>query len=136
MKVLTANGTIPTSVFVTMDSVGADNAVIVAVADAFPYGISGEGGKYAPLPNVTTTPPTHAEAGDPCKIHTPSGNDLQDSTVMLRIGASVTRGQRLMPTTAGVGIPATTGKYYGAIADESGSSGEVIRVTPLIGLQA
>lgn len=55
---------------------------------------------------------------------------------MLRIGDTVTRGQRLMPNDDGEGIPATTGKYYGAIADESGSDGNVIRVTPMIGLVA
>lgn len=134
-KVLTAAGTIPTSVFVTMDSVGEDFAVIKATANTFPYGISGQGGKQAPLPVVTTDPPTHAEDGDQCLVHMP-GFDPQDSTVMLRIGASVTRGQRLMPNADGEGIPATTGKYYGAIADQSGSDGEIIRVTPLIGLVA
>lgn len=136
MKVLTAVGTIPTAVFVTMDSVGADNAVKVAAANTFPYGISDQGGKFAPLPVVTTDPPTHAEAGDGCTIHTPSSGSAQDSTVMLRILATVTRGQRLMPSTDGKGIPATTGKYYGAMADESGVSGEMIRVTPLIGYEA
>ena len=134
MKVLTAAGTIPTSVFVTMDSVGEDNAVIKATANTFPYGISGQGGKYAPLPSVTTDPPTHAEDGDQCQIHMPSSGDPQDATVMLRIGDTVTRGQRLMPNADGEGIPVTTGKYYGAIADESGVDGEMIRVTPLIGL--
>ena len=134
-KVLTAAGEVPTSVFVTMDGVGQDFAVVKAGADAFPYGISGQGGKFAPLPSVTADPPVHAEAGDPCKIHMP-GFDPQDSTVMLRIGASVTRGQRLMPNSSGYGIPATTGKYYGAIADQSGASGDVILVTPAQGLVA
>jgi len=42
----------------------------------------------------------------------------------------------LMPDANGKGITATTGKYYGAIADESGAENEKIRVTPISGLLA
>jgi len=136
MKTLTADGTITTAVFVTMDSVSGDNMVKQAVADAFVYGISGEGSRQAPLPVVTDDPPVHAIDGEPCIVHSPSSGDPQSATVMLRIAGTVTRGQRLMPTTGGKGITATTGKYYGAIADESGVSGDMIRVTPAIGLMA
>lgn len=135
MKTLRAAGTIPTAVFVTQDSAG-DNSVLKAGVDTFPVGISGFGGKYAPIPSVTTDPPIHAEIGDPCQYHSPFSGDPQDSTAMLRIGATVTAGQRLMPNSDGEGIPATTGKYFGAIADVGGVDGNIITVTPASGLVA
>lgn len=130
-----AGGTIPTSVFVKVNP-SADREVVVADLNAVPYGISGEGGKYAPIPSVTTDPPTHAEAGDPCVVMNGHSGDRIESGVLLRLGGTVARGAFVMPNASGLGIAATTGKYYGAIAEESGVSGDVVTVTPVLGLMA
>lgn len=52
----------------------------------------------------------------------------------LRIGAAVSAGAPLMPTTGGLAITATTGKQYYAVAIDAGSnSGEVIEAVLQVG---
>jgi hypothetical protein len=133
MKTLTAEGTILTGVFVTMDSVTDDFTVKAAAANAMPYGISGFGSRQAPLPAVTDDPPIHAIAGEPCLVHG-VGGDVGETTVMIRLVGTVVAGDPLMPSTDGKAIKATTGKQFGAIADQGGASGDVIRCTPRFGL--
>ena len=134
-KVNKAAANIQPSVFITMDGVSADYTVKPAVTGDFPYGISGDYSKNAPIPNVSTT--NHAETGDPVASLTEHG-DCENSTMLLAITGTVTRGDRLMPdgTGNGTAIKCTAGMWYGAIAEESGVSGELIRVMPRTGIDS
>ncbi len=54
----------------------------------------------------------------------------------LIIGASVTRGAKLKSDANGAGVPTTTaGDIYGAKALQSGSSGDIINVDPVVATQ-
>ena len=86
-----AGGSIPTCIFVKA-STAADHTVLAAGANDMPYGISGEGSRQAPLPSVTDDPPIHAISGEPCVVHSPNAGDSQAQRVMIRCGATVTRG--------------------------------------------
>ncbi len=133
MKAFAAGGTIEPSRFVKRSS-AADFTVLQADLNAFPCGISAAWSEVAPLVGAATSAAT---AGGLVQVHqTGLSGDPHDSTVWLELGGTVTRGQHVMPDANGKGITATTGKYYGAIADESGVAGEFIRVTPVAGLLA
>lgn len=129
MKAFACGGTIEPARFVTRSS-AADFTVIQSVADAIPCGISQRFAEVAPLPGAATSAGT---SGGLIQVHQPGmSGDQRDSTVWLELGGTVTRGQLLMPNASGQGITATSGKYAGAIADESGVSGNFIRVTPVL----
>ena len=132
-KVNKAHSDIKPAVFLTMDGVSADYTVKPAVTGDYPYGISGDYSKNAPIPNVSTV--YHAETGDPVASLTEHG-DCENSTILLAITGTVTRGDRLMPDATGDGtaIKCTTGMWFGAIAEESGVAGELIRVMPRTGI--
>lgn len=132
MKSSICGGDINPSRFVK-HSTAADFTVLQADLNSNPVGISQAWAQTAPIPSASTLAGT---TGDQIQVHYPGSGDDNDSTVWLELGGTVTRGDRLMPDANGKGITATTGKYYGAIAEESGVSGEKIRVTPLIGLLA
>lgn len=132
MKSSICGGDIAPSRFVK-HSTAADFTVLQADLNSNPVGISQAWAQNAPIPSASTLAGT---TGDQIQVHYPSSGDDNDSTVWLELGGTVTRGDRLMPDANGKGITATTGKYYGAVAQESGVSGEKIRVTPLIGLLA
>lgn len=51
----------------------------------------------------------------------------------LILGASVTAGDLLGPNVNGYGIKVTSGNYYGAMALQSGVSGEIIQVLAVFG---
>lgn len=55
--------------------------------------------------------------------------DIERETYV-KLGASVTEFDFLMPTSDGTWIDATTGNYAGCIALQSGVSGDVIAVIP------
>ena len=111
-------------------STAADFTVLQADADAKPAGISQRWAEVAPTPGASTLAGT---TGGLIQVHQPGMSaDPHDSTVFLELGGSVTRGDNLMPDANGKGIAATSGKYVGAITDESGASGELIRVTPVL----
>lgn len=135
MRAFTCGGTINPSRFVKR-STAADFTILQADLNSFPDAISQNWGVDAPIPSVTDNPIPAGRAGDTIMCHHSHSGSPQDSTVWLLAGGTVTRGDRLMPDANGKGITATTGKYYGAIADESGVDGEYIKVTPLTGLMA
>lgn len=135
MRAFTCGGTINPSRFVKR-STAADFTVLQADLNAFPDGISQNWGVDAPIPSVTDDPIPAGRTGDKIMIHAGHSGHGDDTTVWLLAGGTVTRGDRLMPDADGKGITATTGKYYGAIADESGVAGEYIKVTPVVGLLA
>jgi hypothetical protein len=129
MKNFACGGDINPARFVTR-STAADFTVIQSVADAIPCGISQRWAEVAPLPGASTLAGT---TGGLIQVHQPGmSGDPHDSTVWLELGGTVTRGALLMPNASGQGITATSGKYAGAIADESGVSGNFIRVTPVL----
>jgi hypothetical protein len=133
MKTFACGGTIEPARFVKR-STAADFTVLQADANSFPCGISQAWAQDAPIPGAATAA---GKSGDQIQVHQPGmSGEGQDSTVWLVCGASVTRGSLLMPDADGKGITCTTGKYYGALADESGASGEKIRVTPISGILA
>ena len=67
-------------------------------------------------------------AEDPASINTAIGISHQGQ-VKLTLGGNVTRGQKIKATTGGKGIYADTNKdEYGAVALESGVSGDIISV--------
>lgn len=123
-QMFTASGTIIVSRFV---AISGDHTVAAAGAGDVPIGISQAGGRYAPIPTVTDSPPNAAISGEHLQVHMPGA-----AGVLLELGGTVTAGQKLKPSTAGVGIPvAGTDKLeedYGAIALRGGASGEKIPV--------
>jgi hypothetical protein len=126
---LVAGGTINPCRFVKM-STAADDRCLEADANEDVIGVSYEGGKYAPLSDLVTTNP-HAIAGDPVGLY---GDGDQ---CLLELGADAVRGNKLKSDADGKGVPiATTGttlQRYGAMALESGKSGEKIRVFVQLG---
>jgi hypothetical protein len=132
MKSFVCGGNIAPSRFVK-HSTAADFTVLQADLNSHPMGIAQAWAQDAPIPGASTLA---GEAGDHIQVHQPGSGDDNDSTVWIELGATVTAGAYLMPDADGKGIAATTGKYYGARADEAGDSGEKIRVTPIIGLMA
>lgn len=132
MRSFTAGGDINPSRFV-MHSAAADFTVLQATADSNPVGISQEYAQDAPIPGASTLAAT---AGRHVNVYSPMSGDDNASTVYLELGGTVTRGARLMPDSSGRGITATTGKYFGAVALESGVTGELIKVAPTSGLLA
>lgn len=134
MKSFACGGTIEPARFVKR-STAADFTVLQADADAFPCGISQRWAEVAPLVGAASAAGT---SGGLIQVHQPGmSGEGHDSTVLLLVGSGgVTRGALLMPDADGKGITCTTGKYYGAIADESGAAGEYIRVTPISGILA
>jgi hypothetical protein len=122
-----AGGTILPARFVKADS--TDGQVVQADLNAYPVGISGQAAKDS-RDDVNNA--NHAESGDPCQVNDGTGNDT-DRSVMLELGATVSFGGQLMPDADGKGIAATTGKYYGAIAQADGVSGDLIPVRPVLG---
>jgi hypothetical protein len=126
---------IKTSVFVVRLGASADHGVLKAPSNAAPTGISGEYPKDAPL--SSGDPDIHARVGDQVLIYNTDGTE-ESASCLLRITATVARGAKLMPDATGDGsaITATTGKYFGAEALESGVSGQRIRVRPVQGLMA
>ena len=129
MKTFAAGGDIGTALFVKR-STAADNTVLQADLNSMPTGISQRWTEVAPTSGAAVYA---ASSGGSLEVHHVGlSGDPRDSTVFLTLGASVTRGSLLMPDANGAGITATSGKYAGAIADQSGSSGELIMVTPVL----
>lgn len=133
MKTFACGGTINPARFVKR-SAAADFTVLQADADAMPCGISQRAAEVAPTSGASTAAGT---SGGLIQVHQPGmSGDPHDSTVLLELGGTVTRGSLVMPDADGKGVTATSGKYAGAIADESGVSGELIKVTPVLVVSA
>ena len=122
---LVAGGTIYPCRFVK-PSTAADDRGLQATANDRLIGISYDHGKHAPLSDLVTDNP-HAEAGDSLGLY---GDG--DNNVLLELGGTVTRGDRIKADANGKGVTvATTGttiQQSGAVALESGVAGEKIRV--------
>lgn len=110
--------------FVKIDA-GYDSCVLQASTNDSSYGISQEWQQDAPIPSETTG--DAASSGELIKIYD------EGEECWLELGGTVVRGDRLKPDSDGKGVVvATTGttiQNIGAVALQSGSSGQLIRVT-------
>ena len=95
-----------------------------------PCGIAQMGSRYAPTDENSSNLAAAGsylgnagQVGDPIAVY-----GLGAQGVQLQIGTAVTAGQLLMANASGQGIPATSGGWYGAEAQESGTAGALIRV--------
>jgi hypothetical protein len=95
-------------------------------------GISGEAADTAPLPGNSEFAAT---SGNPCTIYFQGDGQQEDRPVLLVLGSGgATQGQLLKSDSAGAGVNANANNdCFGALALESGSAGEAIRVKPLFG---
>lgn len=119
---LVATGNIAPSRFVKLSgSFGAAQAA----ADDRPIGISGE---YTKRHDSTL----HAESGDQVLVYG------LGQVCLLEVSANVAAGQLLKSDANGAGVPVATNatptqQWFGAVALESRSSGELCRVQVIIG---
>lgn len=121
---LIARGTIRPCRFVTLDA-SNDFSVVESDANSQIIGISQEGSNYPPLNDLNLTD-VAADSGDPIQIYG------DGDTCLLQIGGNVTRGNRLKSDADGQGVAiastGTTIQQIGAVALQSGTSGQKIRV--------
>ncbi len=120
-----ANGNILPACFVMLDTT-KDGCVIQATAGAKIYGIAQVESRMFPFPGLDDG--YAAIAGENLKVFTPADKD-----VWLQVGAGgCAPGDRLKATTNGVGILTVTNlDEWGAIAKETGLSGDLVRVDPV-----
>jgi hypothetical protein len=130
MKGYFAQEQILPSRFLTTEGVTADYSVRVCDNADFPLFISDSYSRDAPIPSITADPQPLAEIGDPVAVIGPGGHP-ENETVLLQLGGTVSAGDLLMAnvTNDGTGIVAVEDNWVGAVADEGGASGEIIRVT-------
>jgi hypothetical protein len=119
-----ARGDIRPSRFVKRDT-ATNHGVLEADLNDTAVGVSYEGTRYAPLPNVS---PLAAVSGEPVLIYT------EGMPCEIVAAASITPGQYLKPDADGAAIVAVAGDIYGAIADASGASGQNVKVTVKMGI--
>lgn len=116
-----AGGDIRPMRFVNLDTSNAGR-VLEADADEEIYGVSGMGKRFAPYASLDDG--FHAVAGENCQVYGPPEKD-----VPLVLGGTVTRGDYLKSDADGAGVTASSDQEkYGAIAMESGVSGDIIPV--------
>lgn len=108
------------------------NTVATCGAGERMIGISAEYSAYAPLPGQTEYA---AASGDVCSFVMVGDGLQEDRPVLLVLGSGgATQGNLLKSDASGGGVVASTDKdCYGALALESGSAGEAIRVRLLFG---
>lgn len=115
-----ATGAIVPSSFVKLAS--TDGKVTQCGAGDEIYGISHPGKRFAPWAPLDDG--NLAIAGESLAIYGPPEKD-----VLLRLGGTVTPGQRLKSDASGFGVATTAdGDEYGAIAMVNGVSGQLILV--------
>ena len=116
-----AGGNILASSFVKLDT-GNDGQALQCGSGDVPFGISFPGSDAPPFGGLDT--PYCAILNENVGIYGPP-----DVNVLLQISATVAVGNHLKPDTNGFGTPITgTSDIYGAVAAESGVSGQIIRV--------
>lgn len=122
--VYVASGTILVSRFVKSSGVGT--VAQQSTAGAMCLGVSQEGGRAAPLPANTADPVEAAQSGESLNVILP-GEGIDPMIVLGTGGATV--GNELQSDANGKAIVCSTDeKYVQAIALETGSAGEAIRV--------
>lgn len=128
-----ANGTIRVSRFVKIDPAD-NNSIKEADANERIFGISHEGARVAPIPEVTTDPGEAAQAGESCRVYYP-GDGVDGRTCLLLIGSGgCTAGDYLKSDADGKGVAlaetAGSKEEVGAIALETCAEGEYAKVLP------
>lgn len=120
------NGNVTPSRFVKLDTSTAGGYVLQAGATDKPIGVSQSGTRQPPIEGLDD-----GYAGVQ-NVNTIEVLESEDEGY-LEIGAAVTLGDYLKPSTGGVGITASSdADIYGAIALQSGTaSGQLIRVRVL-----
>jgi hypothetical protein len=117
-----SGGNISPSRFVKFD-LGTDFSMIQATANATIWGISMEGSREAPIPSVSTV--YAAQDGETLQIYG------ETETCLLELGGTVAAGDKLKSDGDGKGVVITAGtttQQVGAVALQSGASGEKILV--------
>lgn len=132
-KIMRAAGTIRVCRFVSVNT-AANNTIIEGETNAFVIGISQEGGRTAPIPDVSTDPVEAAQSGEDLRVYLP-GETME---CLLYAGSGGwTAGDLLKSDTDGGGVAVassgTTQQNYGALALETVSAGELGKVMPLVG---
>lgn len=121
---LMANGDIRPARFVELQNASGQARAIEANANEKVIGISMNGTNKAPIPDVTST--NAAESGQHLRVH------VQGEETLLELGGTVAAAAFIKSDADGKGVAAlTTGtvtQEIGAVALESGVSGELIRV--------
>lgn len=126
MQSFIADGNIYPYRFVKLLDASADGRVLACGAGERAYGISQKSTRRSPYIDSTGYA---ASAGEPIKVY-----DRPGERCPLELGGTVARGDFIKASTAGVGVKADTDQDdYGAIALESGVSGEVIAVERAVG---
>jgi|TARA_R110000824_G_scaffold41446_1_gene123295 hypothetical protein len=119
-----ANGDIRPARFVELQNASGQARAIEANANEKVIGISMNGTNKAPIPDVTST--NAAESGQHLRVH------VQGEETLLELGGTVAAAAFIKSDADGKGVAAlTTGtvtQEIGAVALESGVSGELIRV--------
>ncbi|MBE41882.1 MAG: hypothetical protein CL480_11350 [Acidobacteria bacterium] len=118
-----AGGDINPARFVTVSTAARHTVLESNSGDTALIGITDESTKNAPQTGGSTL---HAESGDHARVH-PYGDDCK-----LELGGTVTQGDFIKPDNSGMGVTAGAAAVAGAIALESGISGDLIDVMILI----
>ena len=119
-----ANGNIAPSRFVKQDTTaGVKDRVLQAGAGDIIYGVSGKGVRNAPWSALDDGYIAIAGENVMCYV-------FPEKDCVLELGGTVTQGDRLKSDSSGKGVvTTTTGQEVGARAEQSGASGDLIRVT-------
>lgn len=112
------------SLFVKLKA-GTDHTVIPCVANDRAYGVSYEGTRQAPIPDVT---PLAAKTGESAGVYGP-GEPCE-----IIAGATIAAGDYLKPDANARAIPTATGNAYSAIAVSGAAAGEKVKVTIQAGI--
>ncbi len=116
-----ANGNVAPSRFVKLDTT-TEGRVLQATAGDKIYGISQQGTRNTPYGALDDG--FAAIAGENLNIYGPPEKD-----VLLELGGTVTRGDSLKSDANGKGVTTTsTGDWIGAIALDSGATGDLIPI--------
>lgn len=119
-----AAGNIAPSIFVKEDT--ADGKVLASGAGEIIYGISQEGSRNAPLTGRDDG--YCAIAGENLRVY----KNPEDKDCFLTVGGTVAPGDKLKADASGFGVATTSANdNIGAVAEENGTVGMLIRVMPL-----
>jgi hypothetical protein len=115
-----ANGNISPSVFVKLDTTTAGRVLQAGAGDDV-YGVSQQGVRN--LPYASLDDGFAAIVGENIRVYE------DDEECWIQVAVTVTAGQKLKPTTGGVGTPVTANNdIYGCITLQDGTAGKLVKV--------
>lgn len=131
------DGNLPNLTFVCSGTIYPSRFVSVDPSDDYQGYQSPSGGRVIGVSQTgSRLPPTAANAGN---TYAGTTGDLigvygVGKTCYLKLGTTVAAGDALKPDASGQGINGVSaGNYYGAVALQQGVSGDLIRVSVLVG---